>query len=173
MRKSPEPQSWGGDKESKDISCSSSKISSLDLPCYSISGIVSGEAEIDARNYEISKGSEEEMNFYPIKSRIRLAWMRKDHQALMHLAGILSWHHCGGIWTMVSPGLSRDVSTWMVASRQTVSWCEGFGLFLMSWPVTVCATTEGGLFCLIQSSRWGPAATEGGCYWDIAKGSFD
>ena len=31
---------------------------------------------------------------------------------------------------------------------------------------------RGDYFVLSQSPRWGPVATEGGCYWDIAKAVF-
>ena len=43
--------------------------------------MISGEAEMYVCENEISKGSEEEIKFYPVKSRLRVVWIRKDHQA--------------------------------------------------------------------------------------------
>ena len=48
-------------------------------------GMVSGEAEIYVCENEISEGKEIRMKFYPMKARIRVAWIGKDHQA--HAAG--------------------------------------------------------------------------------------
>ena len=58
---------------------------------------------------------------------------------------------------------------WQRVGRQST--CVG-DLICSRWHVTVCAATERGLFVLSQSPRWGPVATEGGCYWDIAKAVF-
>ena len=62
------------------------------------------------------------------------------------------------------------ISTMMKrVSRQPV----GMRNFVCSWcPVSVCASTEGGLFCFDPVTQVRPVATEGGCYPDIMKMIF-
>ena len=96
MRKSPRPQVMYHPEEGQRIEgCFVLFVKDFifGFTCYPIAGMESGEVEIYVEENEISKrsedpcvfyrrkGSEEKMRFYPMRSRIRVAWIRKDHQA--------------------------------------------------------------------------------------------